>query len=129
MSDSAQAQGRKQVGNGNGTRIFGIITLVAAIGAGAGAFLMPMNQRIDSLQAEIMVLRQDLRDHAASDGHPAVSTKIATMHEKFVEIETQFKGERRVLGLYQEGDLRHQLQTDERFRELEKTLLWKDGVK
>ena len=117
--------------SGNGTLLI-IVTIISALVAAAGlggTVLGPMRHEIESLKEDIGLLRIALDRHDDKDSHAGVAARLAAMHEKFVEIETQFKGERKILALYQDGDLRHQLMTDGKFRELEKALLWKDGVK
>ena len=63
----------------------GILVIAAAVGAMA-SIVRPINQQLETLQ-------YDFRQHCMENNHPwGVTAEIATLREKFVEVETQFKG-------------------------------------
>ena len=66
--------------------VAGILALMALIG-GVAAIVAPMNQRIEAIEKSQV-------EHEGSESHIGTAAQLAAIREKFVEIETQFRGER-----------------------------------
>lgn len=71
------------INNGNGKVWSNIIIILAVIG-GLAAIIQPMRQQQDALQKQI--------DEVKNNGSPASGAHMASMEQKFVEVETQFRG-------------------------------------
>ena len=79
-------------GDGNGMKgAAGILAIVAVI-AGVFAMVEPMGQRIDFLEAQLSEFRTELSAARQSDSthQRATDREIASIGEKFSEVETQF---------------------------------------
>ena len=66
--------------------VAGILALMALIG-GVAAIVAPMNQRIEAIE-------KGQERHEGAESHIGTASQLAAIREKFVEIETQFRGER-----------------------------------
>jgi len=93
----------KANGNGNGgssTKAFaGVISLLLVI-AGVYAMMKPMNQNLDYMRDDIKELKikmstDDVRERKDQ-------SDIATMGEKFIEVETQFRGLKEIMRIKDE---------------------------
>lgn len=70
-------------GISNGTKTFGgVIALVAVVSA-ISAIMLPLGQRVSALEG-------NFRDFTTSAGTPGTVAALASLQEKFVEVETQF---------------------------------------
>lgn len=117
--------------NGSMAAISAVLGLFAVIG-GVYAMVQPMNQRIDHVTEQMQKLEdrliKGLDTHMAGKSHPGAAEDLATMSERFKEVETQFRGikdiqatrfteiERRLTETETDGNPRH----DERIKNLER---------
>lgn len=109
----------------NGATVGAIVGLLALI-AGVYAMVQPMHQRIDHANTRLLEFKTELR--RIFDREREDSQGIATMNERFKEVETQFRLfqevnatkfqelERRVFQTEIDGNPRH----DERIKNLER---------
>ncbi len=118
--------------NNGATAAVGAVLGLLALIAGVYAMVQPMNQRIDFVdqQMEKLEIRlvKSLERHIETASHPQAARDLATMSERFKEVETQFRSLREVqLTKFQElnrrvtksetdGNPRH----DERIKNLER---------
>lgn len=81
--------------NGNGTRMSWsvIVTLLAIIG-GFGAVVRPMQQAQDSLQRQIDVAQKWQDDYMRGLIPSSAERELAAQKMQFVEVETQFRGQK-----------------------------------
>lgn len=81
--------------NNSSAKAFGGVLAIVAIIAGLYAMVEPMGQRIDFQTEHLHTMQRNLETHAAENNHPwGVVAEIAKVQEKFVEVETQFRGMR-----------------------------------
>ena len=75
--------------NGNAKAFGGILAIVALV-AGVYAMVEPMNQKIDFITNEIDNIRTCMANDDARERSDA--KELASLQEKFREVETQFSG-------------------------------------
>lgn len=73
----------KPLKDSNGSKAFGGVIAIVALITGIGAIVLPMGQRIDALE-------QSFQSFTTSAGTPETVASLASLQEKFVEVETQF---------------------------------------
>lgn len=86
--------------NTNRLSIVGAITIVGTLavvlGSVLAAIVSPINQQILQLERKHEKLEKELKDFTKE--HAVTLSALATIHEKFIEVETQFKGFSQQLG-------------------------------
>lgn len=119
-----------------GARAFGGVIAVVALISGVAAVILPMGERISSLERQFTAAMRSLHDeHAAtfdrveeqiSDhkglyAHPEGGNDIGRIQEKFAEVEAQFRGAK-------ELSLQIQKTNERRLDVLEKTVMDHDRL-
>ena len=106
------AENRNSLG---AAKAFGVLLTVAVMIGAMAAIVRPMQQQLSTLE-------YDLRQHCAENNHPwGVTAEIATLREKFVEVETQFKGLDRTVATL---DRRLQIELRLEIKTLKEQLRW-----
>lgn len=87
-------------GDRSGLKAFGVIATLAVLISGMAAIVRPIQQQMEGLQALIVGVNTELRSHSKENNHPwGVLAEIATLRQRFVEVETQFRGLREISDL------------------------------
>ncbi len=75
----------------NGMKTFSGILVIVAVIAATAAIVRPIQQQIESVSIQ-------LRNHTNQNNHPwGVIAEIAEIRQRFIEVETQFRGMRDVI--------------------------------
>lgn len=87
--------------NGTVRLLVMIISVGAMMITSLAAVVRPINARIDQLQENIELLREETVRHHTERAHPDARSDLATLSERFTEVETQFRNLREIVELYQ----------------------------
>lgn len=94
-----------QSNNATAMRVLTVLTAILALVGGMAAIVRPLHLQIASQDKQIADLKSDLITHIKENDHPwGVVAQIATLQEKFTEVETQFQAFREREDLIQERD-------------------------
>lgn len=87
--------------NANGAKAIAALAALAALVMAIAAIVRPQQQQIDALEKaneRIMYeARHDLDAHTDNFGHRTLGSDIATLRQRFAEVEAQFRGLRELV--------------------------------
>ena len=90
----------EKVSAGNGTKAFGVVLAAVALIGAMYKMNEPMAQRIEFQDQQISDIRKDMIETDLREREDR--TALATMQERFTEVETQFRDQARRIKAYEE---------------------------
>ena len=118
INESARKASENGQAQGSSTKAFaGVISLLLVI-AGVYAMMKPMNQNLDYMRGDIKELK--IKMNADDNRERTDQAEIASMGEKFIEVETQFRGLKEIMMI---KDAEHAKEINRMRTELSEALL------